>query len=281
MEDEQHKWLTAEIVSLLPFVYMPRGNIVQLASQLLNVNQSVPWMSALINLMEPVADKSIRHNIGHLINARSIERLLLSISSGRDPRREIERLLLFPFIPSPVRSMLMQIFNDVDFPVLLSKPSPGFAKSIMDDDWWHIGNRSFKRHRPPQNLRPLIPQVEFYENPIQMQVLTEVAHDLLHLQQAVLLIGNQGVGKNKIVDYMLQCLRRPRHYVQLHRDSTVQSLTLRTTLVDGQVKFEPSALVESIQQGTVLVIDEADKAPTEVTAVLKSLGNDCQHKLIN
>lgn len=33
----------------------------------------------------------------------------------------------------------------------------------------------------------------------------------------LLLIGNQGVGKNKITDRFLQLINRPRQYMQLHR----------------------------------------------------------------
>ena len=41
----------------------------------------------------------------------------------------------------------------------------------------------------------------------------------------MLLIGNQGTGKNKLVDRLLQQLRAEREYVQLNRDTTVASLT--------------------------------------------------------
>ena len=33
----------------------------------------------------------------------------------------------------------------------------------------------------------------------------------------LLLIGNQGVGKNKLADRFLQLLKLPREYIQLHR----------------------------------------------------------------
>lgn len=36
----------------------------------------------------------------------------------------------------------------------------------------------------------------------------------------MLLVGNQGVGKNKVVDRLLQLLEMPREYMQLHRDTT-------------------------------------------------------------
>jgi len=37
------------------------------------------------------------------------------------------------------------------------------------------------------------------------------------LGEHLLLVGNQGVGKNKLVDRFLQLVNRPREYIQLHR----------------------------------------------------------------
>jgi hypothetical protein len=37
----------------------------------------------------------------------------------------------------------------------------------------------------------------------------------------------------------------------------------------GIVKFQDSPLVRAAQDGSVLVVDEADKAPTQVTCILK------------
>ena len=37
------------------------------------------------------------------------------------------------------------------------------------------------------------------------------------LGEHLLLVGNQGVGKNKLTDRLLQLLNRPREYIQLHR----------------------------------------------------------------
>lgn len=57
-------------------------------------------------------------------------------------------------------------------------------------------------------------------------------------------MGNQGVGKNKIADRLLQLMNRPREYIQLHRDTTVQTLTLQPTVRDGIVVYEDSPLVK-------------------------------------
>ncbi len=105
------------------------------------------------------------------------------------------------------------------------------------------------------------------------------------LGENLLLLGNQGVGKNKLVDRFLQLLRREREYIQLHRDTTVQSLLLAPSLegiyffiilflltflsAGGVIVFEASPLVKSMTFGRVLMIDEIDKAPTEVVCILK------------
>jgi hypothetical protein len=52
----------------------------------------------------------------------------------------------------------------------------------------------------------------------------------------------------------------PREYVQLHRDSTVQSLTVVPVLTDGVIRWEDSPLVKAAQNGHVLVMDEVRSA---------------------
>lgn len=53
------------------------------------------------------------------------------------------------------------------------------------------------------------------------------------------------------------------------RDTTVQTLTLQPTVRDGVVVYEDSPLVQAVKHGHVLIVDEADKAPTHVTCILK------------
>ncbi|KAJ8310233.1 hypothetical protein KUTeg_012098 [Tegillarca granosa] len=121
----------------------------------------------------------------------------------------------------------------------------------------------------PEN-RTKVPDVLFYENPQHLNVMEDMLKDFT-LGEHLLLVGNQGVGKNKIVDRFLYLLNRPREYIQLHRDTTVQTLTLQPTVKDGVIMFEDSPLVRAVKEGHVLVVDEADKAPTHVTCILKTL----------
>jgi MoxR-like ATPase len=130
---------------------------------------------------------------------------------------------------------------------------------------------------PSHVARPdLVPQIGFRENLMHLRLLEEIARDLMAGERAILLIGNQGTGKNKLADRLLQLLRCEREYMQLHRDSTVQSLTVEASLSGGAVVWRDSPLVLALTHGRVLMLDEADKAPLEVVAVLKSLLADGQ-----
>lgn len=119
-------------------------------------------------------------------------------------------------------------------------------------------------------------------------------------------MGNQGVGKNKIIDHLLSVCNQPREYMQLHRDTTVASLSVQPQLIgmcvtrlsapnplplsarsecqklhkiimkpifgiDGSIVYQNSPLMNALTEGRIVVIDEADKAPVQVTRVLHSL----------
>ncbi|KAJ3641597.1 hypothetical protein Zmor_028097 [Zophobas morio] len=115
-----------------------------------------------------------------------------------------------------------------------------------------------------------VPNILFYNIPQHLHLMEAMLQDF-HLGHHILLVGNQGVGKNKIIDRFLELMNRPREYIQLHRDTTVQTLTTQPTVRDGLLVHEDSPLVNAIKHGHVLVVDEADKAPTHVTCILKTL----------
>ncbi|ETN61020.1 hypothetical protein AND_007335 [Anopheles darlingi] len=115
-----------------------------------------------------------------------------------------------------------------------------------------------------------VPDIVFYDVPQHLRLMERLLQDFL-LGEHLLLVGNQGVGKNKIADRLLQLMNRPREYIQLHRDTTVQSLTQQATVRDGRIEYEDSPLVKAVRAGHVLVVDEADKAPIHVTCILKTL----------
>ncbi|KAK1746248.1 vWA domain-containing protein [Skeletonema marinoi] len=125
----------------------------------------------------------------------------------------------------------------------------------------------------------LVPNVEFFPNPMQENVMRQVLVSHSVGERALLITGYQGVGKNKIVDNLLSHLNCEREYTQLHRDTTIQSLMLSPSVEDGKIVFNDSPLIRAAKNGRILVLDEADKAPTEVVALLKGLIEDGQLSL--
>ena len=120
-----------------------------------------------------------------------------------------------------------------------------------------------------------VPHVRFVQIPQHMRALEGVARELFPLRQRyVLLLGPQGVGKNRVADFLLQTLGWERMYMQLHRDTTVQQLTATPQLENGVLTWKDSPLVTAVKEGLCLVLDEADKAPLEVVVLLKSLVED-------
>ena len=130
------------------------------------------------------------------------------------------------------------------------------------------------RRTPQQPL--LVPNPTFEVNPGHARVLREILNAHFVGERALLIMGYQGVGKNRVVDYLLSQLQCEREYVQLHRDTSVQSLLAVPVVQDGRVVYQDSPLVRAAQHGRILVVDEADKAPVEVVALLKGLIEDGQ-----
>ena len=55
----------------------------------------------------------------------------------------------------------------------------------------------------------LIPKTLFYENALHCHILREMLRDMeVFDERAILLMGNQGVGKNKLADKLLMLMRR-------------------------------------------------------------------------
>ena len=121
-----------------------------------------------------------------------------------------------------------------------------------------IGDASLQLGQP---TRPeLVPQIAFTDNVAHLHKLESMALDLMSGERALLLIGSQGTGKNKLADRLLQLMRRERDYMQLHRDTTVQSLTVEPTLVDGSIEWRDSPLVHAVTHGHVRIIPNPPRA---------------------
>lgn len=177
----------------------------------------------------------------------------------------VQRACLARFLPTIAKQALNDCCNNVNVVPTRSTPNVS-VKCQINGNTVRIGDTVVERYNTTALTK--VPDVLFYDVPQHVALLENLLQDF-SLGQNLLLVGNQGVGKNKIIDRLLQLLNRPREYIQLHRDTTVQTLTLQPMVRDGKVVYEDSPLVQAVKLGHVLVVDEADKAPTHVTCILK------------
>ncbi|KAK3250339.1 hypothetical protein CYMTET_40279 [Cymbomonas tetramitiformis] len=186
----------------------------------------------------------------------------------------LQRGMLQRFMPEDgsalLQAALMHAGFDVSPPKPESKPRTVPPRIFVDRGLLRIGRMECPLGSGALGARALVPSPVFHDIDEHCSHLESMLAGWV-LGEHLLLIGNQGVGKNKLADRFLQLLHRGREYLQLHRDTTVPSLTVRPCIIDGQLVYEDSPLVSAARSGAVLMLDEVDKAPLEVVAVLRTL----------
>eukprot|EP00045_Choanoeca_perplexa_P012171 m.131630 g.131630 ORF g.131630 m.131630 type:complete len:1706 (-) comp15913_c0_seq3:46-5163(-) len=186
----------------------------------------------------------------------------LATFPGTSVATEIHRATLAPFMPPLLQSELTSLTGPASF----IPESDASLKVDIANGYLSLGDVRTRIRDVKDQTK--VPKVSFVDNQEHLAVMSELLKDQV-LGESVLLIGNQGVGKNKVVDRLLELLNIPREYVQLHRDTTVQSLCQLPSIQSGRLVYEDSPLIRAVKTGATLVIDEADKAPTEVLASLR------------
>lgn len=233
-----------------------------------SISKQLQTIIELAHILRKSSDSTLRNLSGHL-SMRQLLRIAARLQ--RFPTDDVYEILqetfMINFLPSLTRKGLLNTMEKLGI----------YAVKRCTDDSIHceiknniltIGNTQMEIYKPENFTK--VPKIEFHNVPHHLRLMERLMQDF-QLGYHLLLVGNQGVGKNKIVDRFLELLNRPREYIQLHRDTTVQTLTTQPAIKDGLLIYEDSPLVNAVKYGHVLVIDEADKAPIHVTCVLKTL----------
>lgn len=266
-------WISEEIGTLFTFVHMSIPTMYEqdkILSDLGMLSKPVQQLLSFIDILRSSKDDTVL-SLATCFSTRRV--VSLSRRLAQYPNDSISELVrqtcLYSFLPVIVRNILDELLLNYGFldaevvsrePITLEK-----NKRVVS-----IGGITVQLGQVKNEL--LIPQTVFYHNTQQLTVMRDMIRDF-QLGAHLLLIGNQGVGKNKIVDYMLQTLELSCEYIQLHRDSSIQSLISQTSVEKGELIHGDSALIRALVNGYVLVIDEADKAPVHVTVVIKMLSD--------
>ncbi|GAA5900077.1 hypothetical protein JCM6882_002608 [Rhodosporidiobolus microsporus] len=196
---------------------------------------------------------------------------------GENVRTLLERTLLVEFLPKVEREQVDELMKETGLekePTQVLPPVVVTDKALVFSTEDGSDTREialFQLENDPAGASHVPFMDNYHDNSQQTRLMRDIAVDIELLEQHVVLLGPQGTGKNKITDRLLQLLRRPREYMQLHRDSTAAGLLFQTSLEGGVIRYKESPLLKAVKYGRVVIIDEVDKAPAPVTATLASL----------
>lgn len=262
-------WITPELLGLWHFHHHAS---LELEEQLQLISKLCPdTPKEEIRRLQKVCKTLSSHpdpgmvTVGDMLTMRRMVSVCRDVCGGVDLATALHTALLSRFMPVLTRKMLSATLNDLG---VIERIRQDDINITSTPDTLTIGSVSVPKLKGNPEL---VPSTLFFENKNQIRLLEEMARSFQGGSRHLLLVGNQGVGKNKVVDRLLHLMEGAREYVQLHRDSTVQSITVQPTISGGRVEYADSALVRAVRHGRVLVVDEADKAPTNVTSVMRTL----------
>jgi len=271
--------------------FLLSDDVMSAFSTLLVPTPSVSCMKAILRSANPTCPDSVIDKLLHVraalageaavdcgvqpLSTRNLLRIVkLENSDDGTLYNAISSVLLADLLPPTQRASLESLLNHNKFmaPNKRGMKSRQNESIVVNEGTASIGDMVFIRR---EAKRPeLVPTPEFINIPSQVQAIKGLLNEINAGERSFLLLGNQGVGKNKLTDRLCELANFEREYIQLHRDSTIGSLTLSPSLEYGKIVWKDSPLLRAVKNGAVLVVDEADKAPTEVIAVLKSLVED-------
>ncbi|XP_060050736.1 von Willebrand factor A domain-containing protein 8 isoform X2 [Erinaceus europaeus] len=270
------QWLGPEFLTMFFFHHMKplvKSEELQVIKEMVpNIPQeSLDKLLSFTHKLRDTQDPTAQ-SLAASLSTRQLLRISRRLSQypNENLHSAVNKACLSRFLPSLARSALEKNLADAGIGIHKDNQEPELEnyKCEVTSGSLRIGAVSAPVYNAHEKMK--VPDVLFYDNIQHMIVMEDMLKDFL-LGEHLLLVGNQGVGKNKIVDRFLHLLNRPREYIQLHRDTTVQTLTLQPSVKDGLIVYEDSPLVKAVKLGHILVVDEADKAPTNVTCILKTL----------
>ncbi|XP_061397314.1 von Willebrand factor A domain-containing protein 8-like [Musca vetustissima] len=271
LNSPSQNWLTPEMMSLFLFLEvrpLQQSEEFTIMKKLYgNIDDSIHKVIDLSHTLRDSTDATLQ-NLAGTLSTRQLLKIARRMSSyPTDVHEIIQNTFLTKFMPALPRAALENAMRQVGIEPDTSSHG-GKRKITVENGVLRIGATEMKLEQATEESK--VPSTLFYEMPQHVALLERLLQDFL-IGDHLLLVGNQGVGKNKLIDKLLQLMNKPREYLQLHRDTTVHSLTVQSTLRDGQVVYEDSPLVKAVKSGHILVIDEADKAPVNVTCILRTL----------
>lgn len=275
--DDGSRWITPNLMAMFSTIRLPplqEECLRKVLRQFASCDQSFSAVDTILQLREQISE-SVAEECGiSPLSTRNMVRAVRRMGSQNNLHHVLSSIFLLDLLPPRQRNALQEIFNQNG---IFESPKNDFGetkseKIRIDEKKVTIG--SMVLERGSVNRPEMIPSPQAFDIPAHTEIIKELLRDWNSGERSFLLLGNQGVGKNKIVDRICEIANWEREYIQLHRDSTIGQLTLTPQLEDGKIVWNDSPLIRAVRDGCVLLVDEADKAPVEVVSVLKGLVED-------
>jgi MoxR-like ATPase len=273
---KEKSWITPEVRDMFHWIRatpLPRKDVRLLLTKMFpNLEEAI--LNKILTLQERL-DEIVVDSVGDKESLQLTLRKLKHVCRRVEQRPSelsqiLHNTLMADFLPDWERAIVEECFSKCGIDVTNNVKSDILCDSFDD--------LLLSCKRTASNPL-LVPNPRFQQNSGQAKVMRDILEAHKVGENALLICGYQGVGKNKIVDYLLKNMNCEREYLQLHRDTTVQSLLLSPSVEHGKVIYHDSPLVRAAKLGRILVLDEADKAPVAVVALLKGLVEDGQLSL--
>jgi MoxR-like ATPase len=284
---KSNEWITPEIANMFHWIRMeplPSDELKQVLSKLYPAAVTNNVINKLVKLRDRL-DAAIKSGAADTSDEQ--ETLVLSLrklkhigkrvahSGGNsDLAHVINATLLTELMPERERRIVESCMTECGIVSRGDIEDGASLHSSSTNDDTTLDPELIKACRRTPKNPLLVPDPVFEENPGHAKVLRDILDAHSVGERALLIMGYQGVGKNRVVDFLLSQLQCEREYLQLHRDTTVQTLLSSPSVEDGRLVYGDSPLVRAAKFGRILVADEADKSPTEVVALLKGLIED-------
>lgn len=189
------------------------------------------------------SDMSIDYKFLHLVEAKRLSnftKLPKDVDSGKS-----DKFLIVE--PKDLNSLVTSICG-ILVPNLISK-----------------GEKTSKSNFKPIDLVPT-------ENSI--QVLRQLAHNIQN-NKPVMLYGRSGAGKTFLINQLAQYMSYQDSIVKIHLGEQTDAKLLLGTYSSGEkpgtFQWRSGVLTTAVQEGKWVLIEDIDKAPTEVLSVLLTL----------
>ncbi|CAF1089222.1 unnamed protein product, partial [Didymodactylos carnosus] len=266
----EQNWLHAETLTLFqyhhmrPLNYEEERRIVYSACHIDKDNTTIDRVLRFVNDLRNSNDNQLKM-VSRSLSTRNVIRIAKHLKYYTSESDHLYELMMKSTCAQFLPRLVYEAFIDT-----LNKAGIKESVSELSSSSLNLSPSNHDTEKLLFDHAAKVPFTTYYENPLHNDIIRKM-HESFTLGEHLLLIGPQGVAKNRLTDHYLQTRKLPREYIQLHRDTTVQSLTIQANVIDGRIVYEDSPLIKAIKYGSVAVIDEADKAPSHVTSILKSL----------